>query len=71
MLTLYAKTISSKAFTCNLNSKLYAKVLYSFVHPFSQQVYSQNELKMHQDNSTTHSGAAKLVLNDIGVPWVT
>ena len=43
----------------------------SFVHPFSQQVYSQNQLKMHQDNSKTHSAIEKLVENDIGVPWVT
>ena len=46
---------------------MYANVLRNFVQPFSEQVYAQQNLKMHQDNAPTHSGAAKHVLDQIGV----
>ena len=49
---------------------MYANVLRNFVQPFSEQVYAQQNLKMHQDNAPTHSGAAKHVLDQIGVSWV-
>jgi hypothetical protein len=49
---------------------MYANMLQNFVHPFSVHVYAQQNLKMHQDNAPTHSGAAKHVLDQIGVSWV-
>ena len=49
---------------------MYANVLRNFVHPFIEHVYAQQNLKMHQDNAPTHSGAAKHVLDQIGVSWV-
>ncbi len=49
---------------------MYADIIQHFVKPFARNNYDEN-LKLHQDNASTHYGRAKMVLEEIGVQWVT
>jgi hypothetical protein len=48
---------------------MYSDIIQHFIKPFSRQNYDNN-LKIHQDNATTHYGKAKSVLEEMGVQWV-
>ena len=48
---------------------MYSDSIQHFVKPFARKNYDEN-LKIHQDNATTHYGRAKIVLEEIGVQWV-
>ena len=48
---------------------MYSDIIQHFVKPFARNNYDEN-LKIHQDNATTHFGRAKIVLEEIGVQWV-